>query len=260
MTIYLPTSEHNCKLWSHFIENRITVRTVDCTLRMFFAVLSQNFKHDVEVINEWKKELITILYPLCCQLHVSNMRRAGYVLLIYCLGHENILDGKYTLFTRRGYTKQRNDSEIKDMSQVLLGLSYGQKKVQMNTLEPESIFSIQESTIVRVANYQISGLEKLWSIVIEANDQVVADMSMVYLAVLYTYTKYDKIHDEKAAESDTSSSMQIAFVHKCMEELNAEKQSERDTLKIERMLRQIRLFVNYQFVEKHFSASTLESG
>ena len=72
---------------------------------------------------------------------------------------------------------------------------------------------------------------KLWSIILEAKDQAVADMSMVYLAVLYTYRKYDTTYNDQTKVINNKVCEEVTFIQKCMTELNSGNHNDGDLLK-----------------------------
>ena len=43
------------------------------TFRMFLSLLaSENGTHEGNVLNQWKENLVQLLYPLCCKHHVPS--------------------------------------------------------------------------------------------------------------------------------------------------------------------------------------------
>ena len=131
------------------------------------------------------------------------------------------------------------------MSDLLLSLNSGHNGRQTTSWSLQSIFLQQKSQLLYIADYQISGLLKLWSIILEAKDQAVADMSMVYLAVLYTYRKYDTTYNDQTKVINKKVCEEVTFIQKCMTELNSGNHNDGDLLKKERVLKLIRLFVEH---------------
>ena len=157
-------------LWECFIQDSMTSCTVDCTLRMFLSLLaSENGTHEGNVLNQWKEDLVQILYPLCCKFG-AEISKAGYMLLIFCLGHINFIGKKYLFHIATKCTSDANKQQARSMSDLLLGLNSGHSGRQTTSWSLQSIFLQQKSQLLYIADYQISGLLKLWSIILEAKN------------------------------------------------------------------------------------------
>ena len=127
-------------------------------------------------------------------------------------------------------TVTQEQLDTRDLSNILIGLSHGQESKQ--TYTPCCLFRESEPYSLDICSYQLCGLSILWSIILKGCDENVADMCMVYMAVLNAY-------------SSINSGQQISFVQQCMAELNEEGSGNAILMKKKRMLRLIRLYTEY---------------
>jgi len=223
-----PTPDDLLKIWSIFISNAVAPKSMDLTLNMFYCLLSLDFCRRSIAFSRWKENIAETIYPLCCNLHPQSISEAGYKLLIYCHGFMNVADGNFSLVT---INEERDiDSDIIELSNILLGLSYGKESKQKSTIC--SLFTVTEPCVVKIRSYQLCGLNMLWSIILEGDDENVADMCMIYMAVLNAYTSIN-------------ADQQISFIQRCMTELNKNGSGKIILMKKKRMLRLIRLYTEY---------------
>ena len=99
-----------------------------------------------------------------------RLSKAGYILLIFCLGHINFIGKKYLFHITPKCTSDANKQQERSMSDLLLGLNSGHSGRQTTSWFLQSIFLQQKSQLLYIADYQISGLLKLWSIILEARN------------------------------------------------------------------------------------------
>ncbi len=236
MTRLLPSRDDVTQIWANYVSNGDTLSTAECIIEMFhFLVTSSNAKTGSSVpAFEWRKEMVKTLYPLCCCLDAKSVSIAGYRLLIYCVGHINALDG---IFRAKPYNHLAKcidiESKLNMMSNILLGLSYNfdGKAHCASSLHLRSM-----SLITETSSYKLLGLDFLWSIVLECLDENVANMAMVYIAVLYTFPASKENLREFSSE-------QVNFVQKCIVELKLQNKSGYNIKRQIRILRLLKLFV-----------------
>lgn len=236
ITRLLPSRDDITQIWANYVSNGDSFSTAECIIEMFhFLVTSSNAKTSSSVAAfEWRKEMVKTLYPLCCCLDAKSVSIAGYRLLIYCVGHINALDG---IFRTKPYNHLAKcidiESKLTRMSNILLGLSYNfdGKAHCASSLHLHSMSSITE-----ISSYKLLGLDFLWSIVLECLDENVANMAMVYIAILYTFPASEENLREFSSE-------QVNFVQKCIVELKLQNKHGYNIKRQIRILQLLKLFV-----------------
>jgi len=313
MNTPLPSSDHIGLIWDSLIVRGVSAVTIDVSLRTIHSMLSLVTPGDYtsldgftngtyqpqsversNVIQEWTHCLVRTLFTYCHQLSPETLRTSGYELFVNCLGHFNLLNGRYlisnVLVNPTSPHEQETDcpqnrrmnqvtfETMKRMTKVLMGIAHYDVPHQHDD-DPsrkrnrEGIkyngSSAGAQNLINIVNYEVHGLKKLLAIA-HASDAKVSHRAMVYLSTLYTYLPTAYFSQDEGASTvamELFAQEQRKFVQECMSTLNGIKIPEHDasytTLQQIRMLKLIRIFTEFALrscaVSQEHSSLTLYS-
>lgn len=248
-TLWLPTEVHISKLWKSYIHNRMASNTTDCIIDMFYFIMTtmDPLSSSPEIL-EGRHLMIKVLYPLCCQLHVASMTESGYKLLVYCIGNMNAIEGKFELLHHDSTTDQNITKQLQVMSQILLGLS----------ISFDLTNNFGRSLVTKILSYKITGLETQWSIILEANDENVAKMAMLYIAILYCFPQNNDVGNYKSNLLGNDNG-EASFVQQCIAELQLNDINDLRFRRQTRILSLVKLFVQYTMMHSSTFHETIFS-
>ena len=143
-------------------------------------------------------------------------------------------------------------ANIHKMSKILLGLSTQDVSEDIGH-EVCSLFRNHELYITAIRNRNISGEKILWSIILESDDDAVAEMCIRYMAVLYTFV------DDESRINHWWPREQVLFIRSCMSELTTKHEHASIQRKKKRMVLLVKEFVQIAMRDSATSTMRLSS-
>ena len=194
------TSDHIELLWSNLVENSLTSQESGLCLSALHSILLTS-----ECCVSIRMHLAPILFHYCLnRLPVTPMRSPAFDLFSLSMTCCNLIQGKYELFIAPSNNTKKNDLAA---SNTLLG----HHNSSAATLAPDSNIHL------RLASFDVLGIDKLWEISLYAHDEEVAKKAMSSLSTLYTFQSIvDKLKDDVPTQ-------QRRFVQSCMSALKGNR-------------------------------------
>jgi len=192
------STEHIELLWINFVENCSTPQESALCLSALHSILATS-----QCCLSIRMQLAPILFHFCSnRLAVLPMRSPAFDLFALAMTSCNLIHGKYELYVSTSSEAQTS--------------KFNPTHNHLNQQGPQS--SASDSSIqVRLANFNVLGIDKLWQISLYARDEEVAKKAMSSLSTIYTF---QSISDVLRKEVPIQ---QRLFVQSCMSVLKGNK-------------------------------------